>query len=162
MSSSAQGEDRHSEQTPACPLCGGRSRHAFFASDLNRGASDLRFEYALCRECASYFLADPPSDLSPYYPQAYYSLASSAELDRLAGSEPNVRLLLEHAEPGRLVEIGPGEGVFARAALNAGFDVSAIEMDARACEHLRSVVGVNAINSALPEEVLPRCRRVAR
>jgi hypothetical protein len=155
MSPSAEGEDRDSEQTPACPLCGGRSRHAFSVSDLNRGASDLRFPYALCRECGSYFLADPPDDLSPYYPQAYYSLTSSAELDRLADAEPNVGLLLEHVEPGRLVEIGPGEGVFARAALNAGFDVSTIEMDARACEHLRSVVGVNATNSALPEEILP-------
>jgi 2-polyprenyl-3-methyl-5-hydroxy-6-metoxy-1,4-benzoquinol methylase len=55
---------------------------------------------------------------------------------------------------GRLVEIGPGEGVFARAAQNAGFDVTAIEMDARACAHLRDVAGVQAIESDAPEDAI--------
>jgi SAM-dependent methyltransferase len=114
-----------------------------------------RFEYDRCGSCGTYFLLAPPADLSPYYPQAYYSLPSAEELDRLAAVEPNARLLLDHTAPGRLVEIGPGEGVFARTARNAGFEVTAIEMDSRACEHLRSAVGVDAINSAVPEDVLP-------
>jgi hypothetical protein len=44
--------------------------------------------------------------------------------------------------------------MFARAASHAGFEVTGIEMDARASEHLRSVVGVSAIDSAVPEEAL--------
>jgi SAM-dependent methyltransferase len=67
-------------------------------------------------------------------------------------------MLLDHAKPGHLVEIGPGAGAFSRAALNAGFDVTAIEMDSRACEYLRAVVGISAINSAVPEDVLPTLR----
>jgi hypothetical protein len=65
-----------------------------------------------------------------------------------------VRLLLDHTDPGQLVEIGPGAGAFSRAARYAGFEVTGIEMDSRACEHLSSVVGVSAINSALPEEAI--------
>jgi 2-polyprenyl-3-methyl-5-hydroxy-6-metoxy-1,4-benzoquinol methylase len=94
--------------------------------------------------------------LSPYYPKAYYNLVAAEELDRHARAQRfNIQLLLNHVESGRLVEIGPGEGIFARAARNAGFDVTTIEMDSRACEYLRGIVGVDAINSAAPEEVLP-------
>jgi SAM-dependent methyltransferase len=139
----------------ACPLCGGAAARAFSASDLNRGAGDERFEYARCQVCGSWFLISPPEDLSPYYPQEYYELPSAQELDRLALSQaPVVEMLLARAGRGRLLEIGPGEGVFARAARNAGFDVTAIEMDARACEHLREVAEVEAINSAHPEDAI--------
>jgi hypothetical protein len=44
--------------------------------------------------------------------------------------------------------------VFARAARNGGFDVTAIEMDARACAYLRDVAQIHAIQSAAPEDVL--------
>jgi SAM-dependent methyltransferase len=152
----ARGRTRGRAAPPACPLCGGATRHAFTASDLNRAAGEARFDYARCRSCDSYFLTSPPDDLSPYYPQEYYELPSARELDRLAQSQaPIVEMLRERAGgTGRLVEVGPGEGVFARAARNGGFDVTAIEMDSRACEHLREVAGVQAINSALAQDVI--------
>lgn len=158
MSAAARARDRTRGRAapPACPLCGGGTRHAFTACDLNRAAGDARFDYARCRSCDSYFLISPPEDLSPYYPQEYYELPSARELDRLAQSQaPIVEMLRERAGgTGRLVEVGPGEGVFARAARNGGFDVTAIEMDSRACEHLREVAGVQAINSALAQDVI--------
>jgi SAM-dependent methyltransferase len=150
----AAGRGRAFEHTE-CPLCGGAALPALSATDLNRGVGTDRFEYARCESCGAYFLISPPSDLSPHYPSEYYNLTSADELDRQAGSQrPYVELLLAHTQPGRLVEIGPGEGVFARAARAAGFAVTAIEMDARACEYLRSVVGVEAIDSAAPERIL--------
>jgi hypothetical protein len=156
MTASAEGDAGRPGKPPGCPLCGGPTRRAFTVPDLNRGASKERFVYARCRSCGTYFLDPPPANLAPYYPETYYNLASAEELDRLANSERfNIQLLLDHVQPGRLVEIGPGAGVFSRAARNAGFEVAAIEMDSRACEYLREIVGVEAINSALPEEVLP-------
>jgi SAM-dependent methyltransferase len=138
-----------------CPLCGGAARRALLARDLNRAASAERFEYSVCGSCGTYFLLDPPADLSPFYPGEYYNLPAAEALDALAaGERANVERLLAHTGTGRLVEIGPGEGVFARAAHNAGFAVTAIEMDGRACEHLRAAAGVEAIESASPEEVL--------
>jgi SAM-dependent methyltransferase len=150
-----RGRTRGLPATPACPLCGAPSRRAFTASDLNRAANDERFDYARCSSCETYFLSSPPDDLSAYYPQEYYELPSASELDRLAQSQaPVVEMLRERAGSGRMVEVGPGEGVFARAARNGGFDVTAIEMDPRACQHLRDVAGVEAINSAQPQDVI--------
>jgi hypothetical protein len=118
--------------------------------------TEERFEYAYCPACGTYSLVDPPVDISRYYPNEYYNLSSAEELDVLARAERfKVEMLMDHTPLGRLIEIGPGEGAFARAARNAGFDVTAIEMDARSCEHLAAVAGVTAIESATPEDVLP-------
>jgi Methyltransferase domain len=156
MSASARAQDRAAREGSACPLCGGHATPAFGACDLNRATDNTRFLYARCGSCGTYFLVEPPTDLSPYYPQTYYSHLSVQDLDAHARAQHwTVQLLLDHVIPGRLVEIGPGEGVFARAARNAGFDVTAIEMDAGCCEYLRSVAEVDAINSSAPEDVLP-------
>jgi SAM-dependent methyltransferase len=53
-----------------------------------------------------------------------------------------------------LLEIGAGTGLFARAAVLDGFEVTAIEMDADCCQYLRDVVGAEAICSDRPEEAL--------
>lgn len=55
---------------------------------------------------------------------------------------------------GRLVEIGPAHGAFALQAVEAGFDVTAIEMDERCCRYLESVVGVAAVHDDRPHEIL--------
>jgi SAM-dependent methyltransferase len=139
----------------ACPLCGGSSSVAFEASDRNRGLSNDRFTYYRCSRCETLFLANVPADLGRYYPASYYAMPDADELDALAGSERHkVELLLRNIRPGRLVEVGAGFGVFSRAARNAGFDVTAIEMDQRSVEYLETVVGVQAVASARPEDVL--------
>jgi 2-polyprenyl-3-methyl-5-hydroxy-6-metoxy-1,4-benzoquinol methylase len=138
-----------------CPLCGAAARPAFVVRDLNRLVSTQSFRYERCEMCRSYFLDSPPEDITRYYPSGYFNLPSAQTLDALAvGELPTVRMLLERVAPGRLVEIGPGEGVFARAARNAGFAVTGIEMDADACRHLRTVAGVETVNSDAPEEAL--------
>jgi SAM-dependent methyltransferase len=101
-----------------------------------------------------------PDDLQRYYPASYYNLMPEAELDRAADRERStVELLLRFQSPARLLEIGAGYGVFARAAKRAGFDVTAVEMDQRCCDYLRSVVGVRAVHSDAPEEVVPELDR---
>jgi SAM-dependent methyltransferase len=93
--------------------------------------------------------------MAPYYPNEYYELPSAEVLAAAARSEQfKIRMLLDHTTLGRLVEIGPGVGAFARAAHDAGFEVTGIDMNHRACEYLREEVGVEAIASATPEDVL--------
>jgi SAM-dependent methyltransferase len=139
-----------------CPACGTHAPFAFAAQDLNRAISSERFDYHRCPSCGIWLIAAIPDDLSRYYPPEYYSPISAQTLDALAASErPKLDMLLDRIEPGRLVEIGPGDGLFARAARNHGFEVTAIEMDRGACEHLESTVGVRAIASDAPEKVLP-------
>jgi SAM-dependent methyltransferase len=146
-----------------CPLCGGTSTPAFTTTDRNRGLSDEPFHYRRCTSCGVLFLANVPEDLGRFYPGEYYS--PPEELARAAQADSyKLDLIRPHASTGRLVEIGPGAGAFAFAASAAGFDVTAIEMDAGACEHLRAVVGVDAVQSSAPHEALasmPPSRAVA-
>lgn len=147
----------------SCPLCGGASAPAFTTTDRNRGLSDERFHYRRCQSCGVLFLANVPEDLGRFYPGEYY--APPEELERAAKADSyKLELIRPHVSAGRLVEIGPGAGAFAFGARAAGFEVTAIEMDAGACEHLRAVVGVDAVQSSAPHEALaslPPSRAVA-
>jgi SAM-dependent methyltransferase len=137
-----------------CPLCGGPAAPRFSTPDRNRGLSDELFHYRRCDRCGVTFLANPPQDLGRFYPETYYRLSTRADLERGRAAEAHKLALLGRPASGRLVEIGPGAGGFAYAAKSAGFDVTTIEMDPRACEHLSSVVGVEAVESSAPEEAL--------
>ena len=121
---------------------------ALMAVDRNRAVGGERFAYRRCRRCATLFLSNVPADLGRFYPQSYYRLPLAQELDDLAVSESHkIDLLSREVAPGRLVEIGAGFGVFARAARNAGFDVTAIEMD----RAKRRVPGVGRRRAGDPE-----------
>jgi SAM-dependent methyltransferase len=138
-----------------CPLCGGRSAHAFSTTDRNRSLTDEVFGYRRCERCGVIFLDNVPGDLGAFYPTEYYTPAE--ELDRAADAEEfKLDMIRAHVAAGRLVEIGPGAGAFAYAARRAGFEVTAVEMDEGACEHLRNVVKVEAVQSDTPGDVLDR------
>lgn len=138
-----------------CRLCGGPSTHAFTVGDRNRGVSSDLFDYRRCSTCRTYFLASVPIDLGRYYPSDYHGHPSQTELDALVRiEEPKLALLRPAVTSGSLLEIGSGTGLFARAAVLAGFDVTAIEMDASCCEYIQAVVGARAICSDRPEEAL--------
>jgi 2-polyprenyl-3-methyl-5-hydroxy-6-metoxy-1,4-benzoquinol methylase len=136
-----------------CPLCGGgASSPAFTVGDRNRELSDVPFHYLRCASCATLFLADVPDDLGRYYPDDYYELPTLEELERAAVAErPKLAMIGAAGEGHSLVEVGSAFGIFAYAAKNTGFNVTAIEMDARCCQYLREVVGVEAIHSDEPE-----------
>jgi SAM-dependent methyltransferase len=150
-----------------CRFCGGRSEFALEAFDRNRELSDERFRYSRCLDCGTVSLVDVPSDLARYYAgtERYYGRPAAGELDRLADAEAHkLAFVGGPANAGRLVEIGPGSGVFSYAAQRAGFEVTGIDIDAETCEHLRAVVGVPAIQSGDPAAALaalPPSRAVA-
>lgn len=140
-----------------CPFCGGSAEPAFDAVDGNRGLSAQRFRYRRCMACETLSLVDVPQDLGRFYPNAYYELPQAGALEQIARGEAHkVALIADRVAGGRLVEIGPGAGGFAYAAQRAGFDVTAIEMDARAAAHLRDTVAVDAVQSNDPAAELAR------
>lgn len=144
-----------SKEDRRCPLCAGRSAVAFTVGDRNRAVTARRFTYDRCFACGTFFLADVPTDLGRYYPDDYYRLPSPDEIDLVAAGEAHkLQLLGTAAPPGRLVDVGAGFGPFARVASRAGYDVTAVEMDARCCEYLESVVGVAAVRSDNPADAL--------
>ncbi|MDQ3675874.1 MAG: hypothetical protein M3401_03570, partial [Actinomycetota bacterium] len=112
-----------------CPLCAGPSASAFITRDRNRGIGDEEFEYRRCRECGVLYLRNVPDDLARFYPSEYFSLPALEELRTIGrGSERHrIELVRRYARGGRVAEIGPGDGIFALQALDAGFDVVAIE-----------------------------------
>jgi SAM-dependent methyltransferase len=140
---------------PACPLCAYESSVAFSVADRNRGISSRPFDYWRCSGCQTYFIDPVPADLARHYPGDYHGFPTPAELTRAVRWEkPKLRLLRETVRSGRLLEIGPGIGSFARAAVLAGFDVTTIEMDARCCDYIEAVVGARAICSDRPERTV--------
>jgi 2-polyprenyl-3-methyl-5-hydroxy-6-metoxy-1,4-benzoquinol methylase len=153
-----------------CPLCAGSARRALVARDRNRETTDVRFVYDRCDACGSVFLTNIPADLGPYYGGSYYGFGPDGEAgwqgnEFLVGVEAHrVALLLGHVQPGRLIEIGAGAGCFSSAAAQAGFDVTAVEMDEQCCHYLSGRLGVRAIQSDRPSEALtalPAARVVA-
>ena len=117
---------------------------SFATTDRNRHLSEERFRYCRCDRCGTFSLAGIPADLDRYYPTEYYAIPSSREwLTANARHEQyKLDIIRRFVVDGRLVEIGPAVGAFSLAAQEAGFDTSAIEMDAACCEFLRSVVGI--------------------
>ena len=74
-----------------------------------------------------------------------------------AGSEPErykIEIVQRFFGKGRLLEIGPSYGSFTYLAKKAGFEVEAIEMNARCCRFLNDVVGVRAVESNDPIDAL--------
>lgn len=141
-----------------CPLGHGDAPLVFRARDENRRITDAAFAYHRCPTCGLLFLSPVPDNLGDYYPADYYTFPRSLDrLDRIAERQRyQIELVQRFVAGGRLLEIGPGFGLFARLAKKAGFAVETIEMDARCCRYLRDVVGVGAIESADPAAVLAR------
>jgi SAM-dependent methyltransferase len=112
--------------------------------DINQGCSREAFRYVRCKNCNSYSLANVPPDLSRHYPAGYYALPNSREeADRsTAGEEYKLELIRRYVTRGRLLEIGPGAGMFAYLASKRGFQVEAIEMSAQSAAFIEGVLGL--------------------
>jgi hypothetical protein len=140
----------------ACRLCGGRSAAAFVVGDRNRGLGPAEFSYRRCHVCQAVFLARVPDDLERYYAADGYGSPDEEMVPEFRHRElAKLELITRFAQPGPMVEIGPGPGLFTRTAKAAGFEITAIEMDTRYCDYLNAVLGVRAIQSESPAEILP-------
>lgn len=139
-----------------CSGCAGEMAPFLETRDHNRAASAEVFRYERCPRCGLASLANVPADLGAYYAAGYHEIpASAAGLERGAQHDAyKIELVQRFVRRGRLLEIGPGWGAFCFSAKRAGFDVEAIERDARCCEFLRSELGVRAIQSDEPAAAL--------
>lgn len=55
-----------------CPVCESERTEAFEAKEMMFGTQET-FRYGACTACGILWLLDVPADLSPYYPESYYS-----------------------------------------------------------------------------------------
>ncbi len=135
-----------------CPYCGEVALHLVSSKDYNRGTTKEAFDYLRCGGCGLVFMQGIPEDLRPFYAGGYAAIPGTLEELRAIAKEEAYRLepVLRHKRGGRLLEIGPWRGVFCLNAKDAGFQVSAIEMDEECVRFLREEVGVDAVQSIDP------------
>jgi 2-polyprenyl-3-methyl-5-hydroxy-6-metoxy-1,4-benzoquinol methylase len=93
-----------------------------------------------------------PSDLIPFYRGGYEPLPQTLSALRELAALERYRLtpVLKYKKNGKLLEIGPWMGIFSCNAKDAGFDVTAIEMDHNCVDFLRRTVGIRALQSSDP------------
>lgn len=125
-------------------MCDGPVSAELTALDRNRHLSNETFSYFRCGRCATLQLQPVPSDLGRYYTSEYYAVPPDREslASGAAAEQYKLEIVRSFAAGGRLVEIGPAVGGFSAIMKDAGYDVSAIEMDADCCRYLRDVLGI--------------------
>jgi SAM-dependent methyltransferase len=133
-----------------CPKCRTLAPLAYQACDYNKRMSDETFDYYRCPRDGYIFLQPIPADLGKYYPPSYYDLPRDIEEQAQRAEQSQqwkLDIVLSAAKSGRLLEIGPAYGLFAYLAKRSGFDVTGVEMDARCCQHLRDIVGIDVVET---------------
>lgn len=103
-------------------------------------------------------MKSPPRDMTPYYRGGYDPIPASAdELRQIAAGERyRTEPILRYKSGGRCLEIGPWRGVICSNMKDAGFDMTAIEMDGECVSFLQNQLGIEAIQSKDPAAVMDR------
>lgn len=139
-----------------CSYCHTESVLYFQSKDYNHHITEESFNHYRCPQCELIFIAPIPNNLSDYYSESYHFVPDSASyLEEGAEHERyKIGIVKRFSSGGRLLEIGPSYGSFTYLAKQAGFEVEAIEMNARCCRFLNEVIGVRAINSDVPVDAI--------
>lgn len=141
----------------SCPNCRQVvSDIKFISNDYNRRISSDEFIHMECGGCGVITIANPPKDLSQYYPNTYHH--PHKDINVLKGNafheSYKIDIVKKFKNSGELLEIGPSYGAFTYLASQSGFSVTAIEMDKECCNFLKTVVDIDVIESSEPENAL--------
>ncbi len=136
----------------SCPRCGVASAYVLSSGDVNRHTTTEIFDYYRCGECDLMFLHPIPANLRPFYSGGYEPVPADLSELRALAERQRYRLdpILKYKQSGHLLEIGPWIGIFSSNAKDAGFEVTAIEMDPECVDFLSRTVGIKAIQSSDP------------
>jgi 2-polyprenyl-3-methyl-5-hydroxy-6-metoxy-1,4-benzoquinol methylase len=138
-----------------CPVCQISSESAFTAKDWNRKVSREAFKYHKCKKCGLIFLANPPDDLGAYYEESYYRQPLFKKIEKVAKKTGyQLAMIKKFVKGGRLLEVGPGYGVFAHQAKKGGFEVEVIERGESCCNFLSKSIGVKVVKSDQPHKAI--------
>lgn len=132
-----------------CSYCNTESSLYFRSRDYNRRVSQEMFDHNRCPKCGLIFISNIPQNMGDYYPQEYYYIPESVDfLDANSAHEKyKIEIIRRFIKQGRLLEIGPSLGCFTYLAKQSGYEVEAIEMDARCSTFLNQVAGIPTVNS---------------
>lgn len=139
-----------------CPQCKAQGTLFVSSTDINRQTTEHIFNYFQCQACRLVFMDPIPEDMQPFYRGGYQRIPSSlSELRAIAATESyRMQPILKYKTGGKLLEIGPWMGIFSCNAKDAGFEVTAIDIDQECVDFLTEVVGVKALQSSNPANTL--------
>jgi 2-polyprenyl-3-methyl-5-hydroxy-6-metoxy-1,4-benzoquinol methylase len=143
-------------QDPKCPSCDGVSVFFVRSRDFNRQTTDLFFTYHHCKTCGLVFMDPIPQDMRPFYKGGYQKIPATLTALRGTAKSERYRMdpVLRYKSGGKLLEIGPWTGIFSCNAKDAGFDVTAMDIDESCVEFLNTTLGIRALHSSDPAETL--------
>lgn len=135
-----------------CPSCRSKAKPFLSAQDINRQITPEVFTYSQCSNCGLVFIDEIPDDMTPYYSGGYQTIPTSLEELRELARPEKYRLepIMRHKRSGKLLELGPWIGLFASNAKDAGFDVTAIDINKDCVSFLKDVLDIKAIQSDDP------------
>jgi len=142
----------------ACAACGSSSSRLEFAAPDPDGLSPAPFEIVRCSDCLMVFVSPRPaaSDLGRYYAAGYYD--KPGEDSGGAGRRLGRMFMVERCakasrglEPGRVLDIGCGEGTFLAAMARRGWDAWGVEVSAEGAARAAARPGLRVFNKRLEE-----------
>jgi 2-polyprenyl-3-methyl-5-hydroxy-6-metoxy-1,4-benzoquinol methylase len=94
--------------------------------------------------------------MGPFYKGGYQPIPKNISQLRAIAKREKYRMesIIKYKKRGKLLEIGPWMGIFSCNAKDAGFDVTAIEMNPQCVDFLNNIVGVKAIQSSDPAAIM--------
>ena len=151
---------RFERETISCPVCG--SQESEFELEKN-GYTLVR-----CTPCSLVYVNPMPlqAEIEEFYRREYYDQQAFKEVmgfphhylnDRdpveVASIVPVLKLLERFSVPGRLLDIGCGDGMFLRIAREWGWDPCGVEPSSKAASEAQSA-GIPVVNSPVTEAEL--------
>ena len=139
-----------------CPQCKAEATPFVSSTDRNRGTTNQVFNYFQCQVCRLVFMDPIPEDMRPFYRGGFQKIPTNlSELRAISATEIyRMQPILKYKSGGKLLEIGPWMGIFSCNAKDAGFEVTAIEIDKECVDFLNDVLGVKALQSSNPADTL--------
>lgn len=141
-------------EDPSCPVCssegGCKVRHKKHGYLIYR-----------CSECKVLFVHPQPSPaevMTQYGPDYFRRGDKYSFEEENPARNPNwqndlikLSILAQYKPSGRLLDIGCAMGGFLRVARERGYDVSGVEPSEHTVSHVRNKLGIEVVNSSLPE-----------
>ncbi|HZG93167.1 MAG TPA: class I SAM-dependent methyltransferase [Mycobacteriales bacterium] len=112
---------------PTCNACGAAVRTAL--PTVRDPRSGERFSILRCTSCGLGHTWPQPEDLAPYYGESYHGGRHGASADFCTRRRLRFLRQAAGAGPGRLVDVGCGDGTFLASARTAGWNVAGTELN---------------------------------
>ncbi|MHB0866608.1 MAG: class I SAM-dependent methyltransferase [Thermoleophilia bacterium] len=142
-----------------CDLCGSGNRELLFAGGDRLFDIEGEFNLVKCQDCGLVYISPRPSyeEMARFYPQDDYDLYNKAagltqksmdQLGRLLG--PRKSRIEVYKRPGRLLDIGFGDGSFLYFMKETGWDVMGVDYNEEMVERVREA-GIDAVVGQLED-----------